>query len=321
MADRRDDDVTRAASVASVFSLSLACSADAMSNAWIGRPALDPDNAGVALVDRFSPAAGVLAVRSESNGLPAPGEPIDFDRSPFLVRGFGPRGEHIRYYDLDIKSQVPAALYVLTRGGSRLSGQLPILSRLPGDAGYNDFWRVHEVDVPEGYRENSMVGERDVVDSGFLVTPTSRIVHRAVVPPESSALLRYDGAENGLGRAWYGGQVASFLSFEEAVSSVRGLLGEVAVGIAYIWVTFNLNADQPGGGPASGVMQDASGVQTHNVADSLPGESRYSPLWMAITYDNAAFPSVMDRDSAERAAVVAGVGSPLINCPVVAVDP
>jgi hypothetical protein len=237
-----------------------------------------------------------------------------------LVHGLGPRGERIRYYDLDIKSQVPAAIYILMQGGGEVEGQLPILSRLPGEPGYNDFWRVHEVEVPPGYRPNAMIREQDVVDSGFLVTKTSRIVHRAVVPPGSTARLRYGGEDAGEQRGWHDGRVASYLAFEDSVLSVPGPSGEVAVGIAYIWVTFNGNPDQPGGGPPSGVMRDASGIQTHNVAASLPGDPDYSPLWMVIIYDNAAFTSVLDLDSAERAALVAAVGSPLVNCPVVARD-
>ena len=66
---------------------------------------------------------------------------------------------------------------------------------------------------------------------------------------------------------------------------------------------------------------DESGVQTHNVAETLPGDAGYSPLWMVIMYENTAFPDVSNRDSAERAPVVAGVGSPLVNCPIVALDP
>ena len=301
--------------------LVMGCTVDPQDSAWIGRAAFDPDSVDVALVDRFSPEAGVLAIRSEGNILPNAGEPIDFDRAPFLVQGFGPRGERIRYYDLDVKSQVPAALYVIARDGVDVEGQLPILSRLPGHDGYNDFWRVYEVEAPEGYRANSIVQERDVFDSGFLVTPTSRIVHRAVVPPGSSALLRYGDADSSLGRAWHDGAVASFLSFEESVASVPGPLGEVAVGISYIWVTFNLNADQTNGGPASGAMLEPSGVQTHNVAETLPGDEGYSPLWMVIVYDNAAFPRVMDRESAESAPVIARVSSLLVNCPIVALEP
>ena len=86
-----------------------------------------------------------------------------------------------------------------------------------------------------------------------------------------------------------------------------------------IFVTFNINPDEPGGGPPSGFMTEMDGVQTHNVLATLPGDTGYSPLWEVIPYDNTSFASVSDLPSA-MAASNFGTAA-LVNCPVVFVTP
>ncbi|MBD3289750.1 DNRLRE domain-containing protein, partial [candidate division KSB1 bacterium] len=97
-----------------------------------------------AVIDRFSEDAGNLFVRDDTNGLPGPNEPIDFDMAPFITKGLGPNGEFISYYNFDVQPTVPAPIYVLFREGedAPVAGQMNIIDVVPGDEGYNDFWHV-----------------------------------------------------------------------------------------------------------------------------------------------------------------------------------
>lgn len=291
------------------------------SNAPFARAPTDPASAPAALVDRFSPEAGGVAVRSDQNHLPGPGVPIDFDQKPFLVQGLGPDGRRVRYYDFDMKSQVPAKMYVFVRDGTPIDGQLPVITRLPGQPGYNDFWRVHEVWVRADYQPNSVTSEEDLIAAAYLVMPTERIVNRIVVPPGSTARQRFGGGDPMPGRAWFQGQIATTLDFEDDVPAQPTSFGELAVDLSYIWATFNINPGQMDGGPPSGLKTESDGVQTHDVVQTVPGDAKYSPLWMVFMYDNTAFDGVLDLDTAMRAPLVPAVPSPLVNCPVVFVEP
>ena len=93
-------------------SLTVACSSDdeTMSGESSDQ-ALDPDTAPQVEVDRFSPDAAMLMVRTSENGLPGPDEPIDFDSgAPFITQGFGPGGEVVKYYNFDVQSTTPASI-------------------------------------------------------------------------------------------------------------------------------------------------------------------------------------------------------------------
>ena len=117
-----------------------------------------------------------------------------------------------------------------------------------------------------------------------------------VVPDKSRARARLKGEDAKLHRAWYRGQVAKHFSFDEAPLSVEG--GNVPV--SPIYVTFNVNPDQPNGGPASGFRTEPNSHQTHNVPATLPGDEGYSPLWLVAVYDNADFASVRDLDTVRQ---------------------
>jgi len=83
-----------------------------------------------------------------------------------------------------------------------------------------------------------------------------------------------------------------------------------------IYVSFNTNPGQEGGGPASGFMTEEGNDQTHNVVATLPGDAGYSPLWSVNVYDNADFGDVTDLDSATDAEILES-GAATVNCPVV----
>src|SRR5215470_4110052 len=93
------------------------------------------------VIDRFSAAAGTLQVRTAANGLPGPGQPVDFDRAPFITQSWGPAGEVIRYYNFDVQPTSPARMYVFYVGEQELTTQHHVVDVIPGQPGYSDFFR------------------------------------------------------------------------------------------------------------------------------------------------------------------------------------
>lgn len=276
---------------------------------------VDPDTAPRASIDRFSEAAGTLMVRDDTNGLPGPDEPIDFDQGPFVTTGLGPDGDVARYYNFDVQPTVPAPIYVFFRDGedAPVAGQLNVVDVIPGDVGYNDFWQVVRVTVGDDYVANQITSAAEVTEQGLATEATPTLVNCPVVPVGSTAALRLDDGDTGLTRGWYRGQVVSYFNFFEApLETLDGGL----VPTSPIYVTFNSNPDQPGGGPPSGFVTEAGSDQTHNVVAAVPGEPGYSPLWAVQIYDNADFDAVSDLATAQEATLLAE-GAALVNCPLV----
>lgn len=274
----------------------------------------NPDTAPRASIDRFSPEAGTLQVRTAANGLPGPNEPIDFDDGPFITRGLGPDGRSVTYYNFDVQSTTPAPIYVLFREGEStpVDGQLNVVDAIPGDEGYNDFWQVVKVTVPRDYVANTVSSLAEIREAGYRLEPTTKLVNCPIVPEGSTARLRHGGGSADLQRGWYRGQVVHYFSFEE--SPLEAQRGRVPV--SPIYVTFAVNPDRPGGGPPSGFRTEPGSRVTHNVVQTLPSEPGYSPLWLVSVYDNADFESVRDLESVLRADIVAR-GVALVNCPIV----
>jgi hypothetical protein len=278
---------------------------------------VDPDKAPIAAVDRFSKEAAHLQLRTPDNHLPGPNQPVDFDSGPFITQGLSPStGKPVRYYNFDVQTTMPAPVYVLYREGEAkpVEGQLDIIDTLPGETGYNDFRQVWKVTVPKDYVANAIVDAGALKDAGYKMEQTPALRNMPVVPDKSTAKMRLNGESAGLESAWYKGQVAKFFSFDEAPLSGRG------VPLSPIYVTFNVNPDQPNGGPGSGFKAEPSSEQTHNVPATLPGGAGYSPLWLVAVYDNADFPSVHDLQTALKAKVLAA-GVATVNCPIVFIQP
>ncbi|WP_396612367.1 hypothetical protein ACH9L7_03555 [Haloferax sp. S1W] len=276
--------------------------------------ATDPASAPRATIDRFSEAAGTLMVRTDENGLPGPDEAVDFDQVPFITQGLGPDGSVVRYYNFDVQSTTPAPIYVLFREGedTPVSGQLNVIDAIPGDEGYNDFWQVHKVTVPEDYVANSVTSLADIGDAGYEMEATDMLVNCPVVPDGSTASMRYGDGDAGLVEGWYKDKVVSYFQFTEAPLTVRG----DSVPLSPIYVAFNVNPGEDGGGPPSGFMTEEGSDQTHNVVATVPGDDGYSPLWLVNIYDNADFDGVSDLDSATDAEQLAS-GAAMVNCPLV----
>jgi hypothetical protein len=285
--------------------------------AQVAAQPLDPDKAPVAAVDRFSEKAAHLQVRTADNHIPGPNQPVDFDSGPFITQGLAPAtGKPVRYYNFDVQGTAPAPVYVLYREGEDqpVAGQLDIIDTLPGETGYNDFRQVWKVSVPKAYVANTVTDAAALLDAGYKMEQTAALRNMPVVPDESTARARLNGESAELHRAWYQGQVAKFFSFAEAP------LSGANVPLSPIYVTFNVNPGAPNGGPGSGFQAEPNSEQTHNVPFTLPSDPGYSPLWLVAVYDNADFPKVHDKASAQTAKVLAP-GAATVNCPIVFVTP
>jgi hypothetical protein len=277
----------------------------------------DPDNQPKVSVDRFSGDAGTLFVRTAANGLPGPNEAIDFDVAPFITQGFGPAGEVVRYYNFDVQPTSPAPIYVLFRVGEStpVAGQLNIIDVIPGDAGYNDFWQVHTVTVPTGYQANTLTSYAGIVEAGYPIVSTTTAVNCPVVPDGSTANMKLGGGVSALVRGWYKDQVVSYFAFEEKALS----LYKTSVPLSPIYVTFNIDVTENGGGPPSGFKAETGTDQTHNVLATLPADADYSPLWLVNAYDNDEFDGVANLTTAQSATIL-GAGIATVNCPVVSIQ-
>jgi hypothetical protein len=277
---------------------------------------VDPDTAQEASIDRFSMEAGNLFVRDDTNGFPGPNEPINFDMEPFITKGLGNEGELIAYYNFDVMPTEPAPIYVLVRDGesSPVEGQLNIIDVIPGDAGYNDFWDVHFVTVPADYVANTITSFEQIMSGGYTITEMDILVNCPVVPDGSTAEWRLNGEDPGLTRGWYKNQVVYYFNFSEKALTVDG---NGMVPLSPIYVTFNINPDQPGGGPPSGFVTEELTGRAHNVVATLPDDEGYSPLWSVNVYNNTDFENVSDLQTALTANILA-TGVANVNCPVVA---
>jgi hypothetical protein len=283
----------------------------------------DPNTAPKATVDRFSEDAGTLFVRDGSNGLPGAGAPIDFDQAPFITQGLSADGDVARYYNFDVQPLQSAPIFALFREGesSPVSGQLNIIDVIPGDDGYNDFWHVHKVTVPEDYEANTVTSVQEIMDNGYTIEKTNMLVNCPVVPEGSTADLRYNSSESTeLVRGWYKDQVVFYFTFAEKEITVDiPAQGHPIVPISEILVTFNINPGEEGGGPPSGFLMEGTTAQTHNVVQTVPDDPDYSPLWDVDIYDNADFNDVFDWETAQQATVLAE-GAALVNCPIVSLE-
>ena len=278
----------------------------------------DPDHASIAAVDRFSEKAAHLQLRTASNHLPGPNEPVDFDKGPFITQGLSPTtGKPVRYYNFDVQNITPAPIYVLYYEGDAkpVAGQLDIIDTLPGEKGYNDFRQVWKVLVPKDYVANTITDTATLLNAEYKMQQTNTLRNMPVAPDKSQARARLNGESAQLQRAWYRGQVAKYFEFDEAPLSAAG----TNVPISPIYVTFNVNPGEPNGGPASGFRAEPDTHQTHNIPFTLPGDTGYSPLWLVAVYDNIDWPSVRDRATALKAKVLAA-GVATVNCPIVFVE-
>lgn len=281
----------------------------------------NPESAEKVSVDRFSSTAAMLFVRNSENNFPGANQPVDFDNIPaFITNGLGPNGEKIQYYNFDVQSTTPAPIYVLMRTGetSPVTGQLNIIDVIPGDPGYNDFWIVNMVTVPADYEANTVTSLEEIIQNGYSISSTNTIVNCPVVPEGSVARKRFSSSESmELTLGWYKDKVVHYFNFSEKM--LMAVSGKVPT--ADIFVSFNINPDQPGGGPPSGFKTE-NGMptgQAHNVTEALPTDAEYSPLWDVQIYDNNSFNDVANLMTARTVQILA-MDAALVNCPIVSIQ-
>ena len=278
----------------------------------------DENSAAVASVDRFSDSAGFLFKRSapayDPNNVKAkvPAANAAYALDLFTVHGIGGDGSKVVYYSLDVTSPTPqTAFKIVDSAGKAISGQLPILSKLPGDAGYSDYSLVTEVTVETGYAANSIASSADVdaaVAAGAKKKVTSNVVNWTVVPQGTTAGRNFLGKNPMGNKAWIDGKIVYYAEFETNVTVASG----GTVPLVPIYVTFKDDAL----GPASGFMTEADGVQTHNVVELVPGQQGYTSLWDHYTIKNADFDSITNAQTASAKGTHV-VPAFLVNCPVV----
>jgi hypothetical protein len=263
-------------------------------------------------VDRFSATAGHLMVRTATNGLPAANAPIVFDNQPFITTGFDRTGAVVKYYNFDVQPTTPDDIYVFFKSGATtpIAGQNNVIPTIPGDTGYNDFWVVNKVTVPDSYVPNSLTSEAEILASGYAITKTIMIVNCPVVPfGTTAARSAAPGTASKLTIGWYKSQAVAYFEFGEAsiTATASGM-----VPVSPIYVMFNDNV----AGPASGFKtESATSMQTHNVLATLPTDAAYSPLWSVQVIDNSKFSAVSNLTTAtNQTSTPAGA---TVNCPVV----
>lgn len=267
-------------------------------------------------IDRFSDKAGTLFQRRSNPDLPAPNEPINFDKPPFLTKGLGPEGEVVEFYNFDVMLRQPAPIYVLYREGENtpVKNQQNIVNVIPGDEGYNDFWQVYKVIVPFDYDPNSITSAAEIWDRGYEIKETTKVVNCPIVPYGSTAHRRFTKGENpNLIRGWYKDKIIYYFTFEAKKLS---LTQHDQVPVSSLYVTFNTNPDQHSGGHISGFKTEEGSNLTHNVASAAPTDDGYSPLWLTNVYDNSDFDAVSDLSSAQTATILKE-NTALVNRPIV----
>lgn len=287
----------------------ISCSKD--ENTTTPSTSKDINTAEKVSVDRFSATAGHLMVRTATNGLPAANAAVNFDNQPFITTGLDKNGVSTKYYNFDVQSTTPDDIYVFFKNGATtpLAGQNNIIPTIPGDAGYNDFWVVNKVTVPDNYVPNSITSEAEVLASGYAVVKTNSIVNCPVVPFGSTASRsKTAGVASGLTLGWYKGKAVAYFEFGEAslTATASGM-----VPVSPIYVMFNDNAT----GPASGFRVETGTMQTHNVLATLPSDSGYSPLWTVLVLDNMNFNSVSNLITASS--FMSSPAGANVNCPIV----
>ena len=199
--------------------------------------------------------------------------------------------------------QSPHLFLSLFRDGESMpvDAQLNIVDDVPGDSDYNDFWEVQKVTVPANYVANTITSYQAILDSGYQIEETKMLVNCPIVPDSSTATQRLNGESAELVEGWYNNKIIYYFNFSE-----KALMTNLSdmVPVSPIFVSFNINPNDPNGGPPSGFKTEMATGRTHNVTATLPEDASYSPLWMVNIYDNSDFNKVHDLASAQSANIL-----------------
>ena len=220
-----------------------------------------------------------------------------------------PDGNDVSYYAFDVNSLLSAPVYSFVFASdpsTRADGQAAIFDVIPGDEGYNDYWQVVQVLVPDNYDPDSIRSYQGIEDAGFELKRTATIINCPIVPAGSTAEL----AER-TGTGWYRDNHVRYFSFETIRTSTLNP-GTLDVPYAVVRVIFEDNE------PSKGMKIDPATGKTHNVFDSIPGDELYRSLWRHDFVDEAGFDTVGDWASSKATSEIElEMDHILVNCPVV----
>jgi len=172
------------------------------------------------------------------------------------------RNASVSYLDYGPQSNVAVPILAFFQAASPstpVAGQRNIIDTIPGQPGYNDFWRVYKVLAPNGYVANSIRSLADAVASGYTIEATNIVVNCPVVNPNATIA----GSSATPVTGWYRNRDVFY--FDEGTRSPTA--GSV-VQDAPIYAFFHSD-----GTPISG---------QRNVIDVLPGAAGYSDLWRVV---------------------------------------
>ena len=172
------------------------------------------------------------------------------------------RNASVSYLDFGPQANVALPILVFFQASSPSSpvaGQRNIIDTIPGQPGYNDFWRVFKVLAPSGYVADTIRSLTVAVASGYAIQMTDTVVNCPVVNPNATV----GGSPATLVSGWYRDHDVSYVD-EGTRSPVDGWV----VVDAPIYAFFHAD-----GTPVAG---------QRNVIDALPGSPGYSDLWHVI---------------------------------------
>src|SRR2546428_4929267 len=205
--------------------------------------------------------AGYLLGRPAAT--PAPGPVDGLSRANTIPRVDGwYRNTSVSYLDYGPQSNVAVPILAFFQAGSPatpVAGQKNIIDTIPGQPGYNDFWRVYKVLAPNGYVANSIRSLADAVASGYAIEATNIVVNCPVVNPNATIA----GSSATPVAGWYRNRDVFY--FDEGTRSPAA--GSV-VQDAPIYAFFPSD-----GTPVSG---------QRNVIHVLPRAAGYSDLWRVV---------------------------------------
>ena len=182
---------------------------------------------------------------------------------------------------------------------------------IPGQPGYNDFWQLEWIEVPNDFVAGSVTSLAEVSERGFKIVGDPQIFDCPVVPRGTAVRAGQGVAAPTPTDLWYRGARVQCLAVRRTARRAIGVQGPDLA---------DLRDDSQAPAPASGFQTAAGSPQTHNVVFSVPGDTDYSPLWAVHIYDRAAFDAVHDANTASTAKLVEPNG-PHVNCPVIDVLP
>ena len=280
----------------------------------------------LAVVDRFSGAAGTFFRRSENPNLPDPEKPIDFDDELFLLKGIGSNREGVTFYNFDVRSPIPAPVYFLIdRRDDPIAGQLPVFDHLPGEEGHSDIFQVFQVKILDGdYQVNSITSRQEIFDEELEVIDTETFINAIIVPDGSKASRRFDAAAPAeLFNGWYKDQILKYLLFENGPSAQAIVISEGRINTPQMFAFLENKGDI-----TEGFALDASTGKTHNVFTSLPDdEGGYAPLWAVHLFKLEVFEKVQDVASAleqtgveDNQIILPELPNLFVNAPIVGVE-